>query len=118
MNQIPTDYYNSSVEYSEITFSDDNFTYIINFNTVNNIVAKNQKRKEKSLPFFPFDKEMDKYGTIYVTVYAQKKKKLSQEEGNNKFILADDLLFKMIKHMGDDYKYSPITISKRLLYWN
>ena len=118
LHLIPVDWFSRALPYSDIKFNDGNFIYRINFNTVNNIVTKNQKRKENSLPYFPFDKNMDKYGTIYITVYAQKTKKLTQEEGNNKFILADDLIFKLIKRLGKEYKYLPMTITKRIMYWD
>ena len=118
LHLIPVDWFSRALPYSDIKFNDGNFIYRINFNTVNNIVTKNQKRKENSLPYFPFDKNMDKYGTIYITVYAQKTKKLTQEEGNNKFILADDLIFKLIKSLGKEYKYLPMTITKRIMYWD
>ena len=41
---------------------------MINANDLKNfIVNKNHIRKDNDLSFYPFDKSMDKYGTIYVS---------------------------------------------------
>ena len=40
----------------------------INFDTINSIVSKNKDRKINKKQFLPFDKDMDKYNSIYVSV--------------------------------------------------
>lgn len=102
----------------DIITHDDNFRYTIDIDTVNGIVAKNHKRKENSLPFFPFKKSMDKYGTVYVSIYAQKIRKIPQEAGNDKYRFAEDTINKLIKKLGDDlHKFYPMPITKRVIYW-
>lgn len=103
--------------YDIITY-DDNFKYTINIDTVTGIVAKNHKRKENSLPFFPFEKSMDKYGTVYVSIYAQKMRKIPQEAGNDKYRFAEDTINKLVKKLGSDlHKFYPMPITKRVIYW-
>ena len=40
----------------------------VNFDTINSIVSKNKDRKINKKQFLPFDKDMDKYNSIYVSV--------------------------------------------------
>ena len=39
-----------------------------NFDTINSIVSKNKDRKINKKAFLPFDKDMDKFNSIYVSV--------------------------------------------------
>ena len=55
-----------------LTIRNENYLYKFRFDTISNIVTKNYKRKDNSLIYYPFDKAMDKYGTIYVSIFAQK----------------------------------------------
>lgn len=43
-------------------------TLCVNFDTINSIVTQNKDRKIMSLPFYPYDKTMDKYNSIYVSL--------------------------------------------------
>lgn len=101
----------------ELYDPEENFKYRINFDTVNNIVNKNQQRKANSLAFYPFLKDMDKYGTIYVSIFAEKLKKLNSHEANQKFVFADNYIKDFTKSLGAEYHYIPMPIKRRLLYW-
>ena len=110
--------YISRIPCKEIAVRTDLFEYTINIDTINGIVAKNQQRKENSLPFFPFEKDMDKYGTAYITIYAQKIHKLTQEQGDAKFKYANSIISDLINELGFEFRFHNMSISKRILYWN
>lgn len=101
---------------NKMIITSDSFEYIIVIDTVNGIVAKNQKRKDNSLPFYPFNKDMDKFGTIYISIFARKIKKISQDQGNIKFKMADNIVEEFILHL-DDFHFVNQPINKRVLYW-
>lgn len=46
--------------------------YQINVDSINSIVNRNQENKIKKLPFYPFDKNMDKYNTAYLSIFADR----------------------------------------------
>lgn len=110
--------YMHKIPCKEIGIRTDLFEYTVNIDTINGIVAKNQVRKENSLPFFPFEKDMDKYGTVYVSVYAQKICKITQDQGDTKFKFAETLVRDLTNTLGDDFKFHNMPITKRVLYWN
>lgn len=94
---------------------DGNYQYTIIIDTVNSIVSKNQERKDNSLPFYPFLKSMDKYGTVYISIFAKKISKVDNEESNIKFKKADDIVKEIIKNLGSDYHFSGQKIKRRLI---
>lgn len=118
INSIVDDNFDHVTSFSDtkIRIQDDSFDYIVAIDTVNGIVSKNQKRKDNSLPFYPFNKDMDKYGTIYLSIFAKKTKKLSQEEGNIKFKMADHIVAEFVRNL-DDFHFINQPINKRVLYW-
>lgn len=112
----------SDVEYSgdqsrfKIT-CDDDFEYTFSFNTVNSIVNKNQIRKNNSLPFYPFSKKMDKYGTVYLSVFARKKRALDEFKGKEKYNVSKEHIDFIMNSLGDDYHYDAQNIKRRLLMY-
>lgn len=93
----------------------DNYRYTIILDTVNNIVSKNQNRKDNNLPFYPFLKQMDKYGTIYLSIFAQRTHRIKNEDGNTKFKQADTIVKELMKLTGPDYCFSNQNIKRRLI---
>lgn len=53
-----------------LKFSENESSYSFYFDTVSSIVTYNQERKMERLPFYPFDKGVDKYESIYLSVFA------------------------------------------------
>lgn len=101
-----------------LDFEDLNSDWIftVNFSSVTNLVKTNEKRKINHQPFYPYLKSMDKYGTVYVCIYALRKKSNAQDKSKYKY--ADDILRKMMYHMVsiDDYKYTFLDIKKRIIF--
>ncbi len=93
----------------------DHFQYMIKFNTVNSIVNKNHIRKDNSLAFYPFDKSMDRYGTIYLSVFAQKN--FSKQNDPDKYSVPDAIIRDIVSQLGVNYHYVSLPIKGRVLYW-
>ena len=93
----------------------DNFCYTFNFDTINNMVNKNQQRKNNSLAYYPFSKDMDKFGTIYLSTFARKKVKLNEEQSKFKYKFADDVIKQIISELGPDFHYVGQPIKRRVL---
>lgn len=109
--------YNGSETTIYIGTEEDDFSYTIRFDTINNIVNKNQIRKTNSLPFYPFDKEMDKYGTIYVSVFAKKNTRLDAESGNQKYKIADGIIEEIVSLLGQLFHYISLPIKQKVLFY-
>lgn len=91
---------------TKIQFQKEGYEFSVYFNTINNIVSKNQQRRMNGLPFFPFNKNMDKYGTIYISIFCRK---ISDIDFNfRRYNIADDFIRKFIKKLTDEYSYSII----------
>lgn len=104
-------------EFETITVEGDNkfafkkgkYQFTIAINTVNGIVSKNQERKMNNLPFYPFDKTMDKYGTIYIAIFC---KKLGDSKVL-KYKVAENFISDVIKELNDsnpkhEYHYASV----------
>lgn len=77
------------------------------------IVKKNQERKINGLQFYPFDKRMDNYGTLYIMIYAQRI--TNQEPQSKANILVDNALTNIITNT-DDLKFVVMDINNPLYY--
>ena len=53
------------------------------------IVKKNEERKINGLQFYPFDKNMDNYGTVYIAIYCEA---IDDVHENKNTVVADDIL--------------------------
>lgn len=51
-----------------LQFPDQNIQ--IDFDTINSIVGRNKDRKISGKQFYPYDKSMDKYNSVYVVAYS------------------------------------------------
>jgi hypothetical protein len=76
------------------------------------IVKKNQQRKINGLQFYPFDKKMDNYGTIYSTIHCQK---ISEETNININSFTDNILITIIKNT-EDTKFKTMDIVSSLYF--
>ena len=111
-----TDYAEISIVGNDTTVSivNGNYSYKIIFSTVNSIVNRNYRRKDNNLTYYPFDKSMDKYGTIHVSIFAQK---LSDSDNNDQYSYPMDMISDLIKLLGWSYHYISMPIKGRLVYW-
>lgn len=99
--------------------SDNKFTIIIE--TINSVVNKNQQRKLNELPFYPFLKSMDKYCTMYMSIFAKKISSITNSdkakyESAEKFII--DFINRLNKNAtdNDQYRFERTIIRKRINY--
>lgn len=112
---INDSYHDNNSEFI-VTYNSDNYQYTIVLETVNSIVSKNQIRKDNSLPFYPFLKQMDKYGTVYISIFAQKLERVNNEVYNIKFKHADNFIKQLMIEAGSDYHFANQLIKRRLIY--
>lgn len=75
------------------------------------IVKKNQQRKINGLQFYPFDKKMDNYGTLYITIHSLR----MEETTANNFNIADTILESIIKNT-QDTKFTTMDIVSSLYF--
>ena len=61
----------------------------------------------------PFDKKMDKYGTLYMSIFAEK---INNNTVKNKFAYADLIIKDLIMTLGADYHYTSLPIKNQILY--
>ena len=47
------------------------YSYSVYIDTIGDIINDNQKRKLNDLPYYPYLKNMDKYGTLYIRVFGK-----------------------------------------------
>lgn len=111
-----TDNFSFKDSESMITIGDesDHFSYIIKFNTVGNIVNKNHGRKENDLTFYPFNKSMDKFGCIYVSVFCQKNHKCKNFA--DKYELPDLVIKDLVQKLGNKYHYTSLPVKGQIVY--
>lgn len=96
----------------------DDFIFKISYTSIDNLVNINQTRKINKQPFYPFDKKMDKYGTYFMCIYAERTNPESPEE--SKYDKADQCITDIIRtlnrlHDGYSYHYRPVYIKKRII---
>mgnify|MGYP003293023376 FL=1 len=94
------------------------FSYTFVFDTINSMVSKNQGRKENDLTFYPFKKSMDRYGTIYLSVFCQKKRHVEDNTPKKKYIVPDSIIREIIKKLNeiDQYHYVSNQVKRRVVY--
>ena len=104
-------------EPTDTGFKNDKYEFTINIDSINSMVNKNQQRKDNSLAFYPFDKNMDKYGTIYISIFVKKlsDRPLTEVEGT-KHTIANQFIRELMTNMGEDYHFCNMQIKRRLLY--
>lgn len=94
------------------------YSYMFVIDTINNMVNKNQGRKENDLTFYPFKKTMDRYGTLYLSVFCQKNKHIENNTPRKKYIIPDMIIKELIKRLNenDQYHYVSNQVKRRVVY--
>ena len=75
------------------------------------IVKINEERKINGLQFYPFDKNMDNYGTVYITIHCQR-----YEETDVKNTMIADSILQYIIENTTDIKYISMDIKQPLYF--
>lgn len=107
------------------TYEENGFQYSVSIDTIESLVRKNNIRKDRGLPFYPFNKDMDNYMTFYLSIFC---KDVSDKNMHSveKYYDADQIVSKLreilayIINETDDQlvEFSPVIIKKRILYYN
>lgn len=92
------------------------YKYIVIIDTIQSIIQKNQNRKDNGLPFYPFIKNMDRYATFYVSIFAEKID-MDEVEPKTKFKFVNNFITELMKTIGNEYHWTNVPVRKRLLYW-
>lgn len=110
--------------YVSMMYKTDRFIYTISVDDIESLVRKNNIRKDKELPFYPFKKEMDNYMTFYISIFCQE---LQSSKIIDKYDIADnivnylkELMMSLIyKPQGiEELKFTPVIIKRRILFFN
>ena len=101
------------------SFENGNYQYTLKITTVSRLVTMNQHRKVNNLSYYPHDRNMDKYGAMYVALYC---KYISDDVDtvSERYSFADKMLsiyMDTLEAVGTDkYFYLNMMIKKRLLF--
>lgn len=90
--------------------SKDGTDYVLSIDTINNIVSKNQQRKDKGKKIFPFIKSMDKYGTFYVSIFSKCRDDIKTK------IDSTSIIDEILSNLGSDWKFVPKEFGRIPLY--
>ena len=102
------------------SFRENGYKYIIVFDPASRIVNRNLSRKINKLPYYPFDKKMDKYGTMYVSVFCQRYE--TGADNSIKFTRAKEFIYDFLDKLNQkkegkhSYHYVAMDSSKRIIY--
>lgn len=113
LKKIASNYENITIEHisdteTEVFIENDKCKLTINIDIVPGIVIKNKRRKDNSLPFYMFDKKMDMYGTVYMSIFKCNKVK----DG----IISGDITVELMQALGGDYHFDSVVVKKGVLY--
>lgn len=112
---------NSNVENEDdkisVIFCQDGYEFKLVFSSVEKLVSTNYDRKINKQPFYPFIKDNDRYGCVFVAIYA--KRYISTASEQIKYDDADELLGNIVTNINniskDNYHYKPLYIKKRVI---
>ena len=92
-------------EFDKITFR---------INRVTDIVEMNKKRKDNALTFYPFNKDMDRNATLYLSVFYKRKKEGASYSASRINYIIKKALFKL----GSDYHFSSMPVRGIIAKWD
>lgn len=103
-----------------IKFEREGFRFTINITSVNNIVNKNQTRKMNGLPFYPFDKKIDRYGSMFVSIFSERVN-MDSNDSKRGYDIADEFNNWFCTKLNNysersDYHYIPLFIKRRVIH--
>lgn len=123
-NGLPEGIYLNESTDTSIIVESEYYTYSLYADPILTIVTENQKRKLNDLPFYPYTKEIDKYGSLYIRAYVKLRSNCNEKDildkGISKYTEVDDLIKNLIVSVNgldgkNDYHYEPLTIKKMII---
>ena len=97
----------------EYRFSYSSCKYTIRLDSVSAMVNKNMDRKDNNLKYYPYDKNVDKYGCLYLRIYGQNTSEESDDTKNRRY--ASKIVKKTLSKMGE-YHFKDLPIRTRIVY--
>ena len=97
----------------EYRFSYSSCKYTIRLDSVSAMVNKNMDRKDNNLKYYPYDKNVDKYGCLYLRIYGQNTSEDSDDTKNRRY--ASKIVKKTLSKMGE-YHFKDLPIRTRIVY--
>ena len=122
--------FNGPVNGVAITFTKKGYKYTCYIHTINNLVNRNQVRKDEKLPFYPFDKNMDKFGTVYIALFCQKIEEYEKDTVKLRYDIGEEFIKDVVKKLNEDaggeygilkngrYRFSRLFVNKSLNHVN
>ena len=104
-------------QYIKFVFEISGYQFTISVDSVNSIVNKNMQRKVNNLPFYPFIKTMDKFGTLYLSIFC---KRINDNipDDFNRYNQAEKIIIQLLEELNNqdnnDYHFERIIIKKRI----
>lgn len=114
----PTLEYSGNKTTLKVDSENGDFSYTFVIDTINSMVNKNQGRKENDLTFYPFKKSMDRYGTVYLSVFCQKNRHVEDNTPKKKYIVPDNIIKDLIKKLNENNQFHYVSnqVKRRVVY--
>ena len=102
--------YNATVDGNTFILDSDEGTYTVYIDTVDNMVTKNMSRRDNNLKYFPYDKEVDRFGCVYLAIFEEPSK--LEKDGK---AFATSFVKKLIG-MLPEYHFNNLPVKSRIIY--
>ena len=100
---------------TEMVINNKDYTATVNADIISGIVIKNKRRKDNSLPFYAFDKQVDKYGSVYISIFI--KRNVKDVDEVPPIVKANEINKEILDYMGIDYHFNSQIVKKSVLYY-
>lgn len=95
-------------------FTREGIEFTIGVENIANLVKYNIARKECALPYYPFIKGMDRYSTLYVSVFARR----VEEGSDRRYSISEDLIkdfSRIAESVNEDFHYVPVGVNRSVV---
>ena len=107
----------------KIVFDKNNFRYNIIIDTISSIVTKNQQRMANNIDIYPYIKDIDKFGSVYLSIFAVRinDNDITEDEDKEKYKVSENMISRIINALNDyavygNYYHFERLIAKKLTY--
>lgn len=100
---------------TEMIINNNDCSITVNADIISGIVIKNKRRKDNSLPFYAFDKSIDKYGSVYMSIFVKKNTKNADDIPP--IVKANEINKEILDLLGMDYHFNSQIVKKSVLYY-
>ena len=110
IRKLCKEYQNATVYNNSFIVDSEEGTYTIYIDTVDNMVTKNMSRRDNNLKYFPYDKDVDRFGCVYLAIF-EEPSKLERDDrsfGTN--------FVKRLIGMLPEYHFNNLPVKSRIIY--